>query len=152
MTTIAYKNGIICADTRVISNGFIAHEQASKIVEATHPIYGNMFFGISGDFVEGTEAIFAILNKQKYEPSDKDIWFTIIGITKLGKIILWCKGETHTDGETVEQDFYAIGSGSTAAKAAMLAGCSAQEAVVIASQLDPSTGTKNKTWDIKELS
>lgn len=140
MTTIAYKDGILAADSRASNNGYISHNSANKIIREIHPEFGEMLFAVSGDAVEGKEAIKDILIKGQYKPFHNETYFNILGIDKQGNLRMWCLGETHTDGELLRCPFYATGSGKLLSLAAMECGKSAVESVEIASKFDPFTG------------
>jgi hypothetical protein len=148
MTTIAFKDGILAADSRAMCNHWVAHDSAMKIFEETHPVHGRMLFAIAGDYVEGRHAVQAIFAKKKYVPQHSETGFTVLGVTPQGQLRQWVVGETHTDGEAVLAPFYAIGSGRVPAMAAMHAGATAIEAVEIAKKLDPSTGGEVRGYAI----
>ena len=146
MTTIAYKDGIIAADSRVMSNGWIAHDLAPKVF-----LRKNVFFAVSGDAVDGKAAIEAILKGEKYIPQDPQTSFTVMAVNMCGDIKVWCNGETHTEGELIPLKYWAIGSGRIAAMAAMEVGADAVWAVDIAKKYDPNTGGDVKAYAIDDL-
>lgn len=151
MTTIAFKDGILAADSRAMCNNWISHESAEKIFQETHPVHGKMLFAISGDYVEGRHAVAAIFAKEKYIPQHNETSFTILGVNAQGQLRVWCVGETHTEGELITAPFYAIGSGRVPAMAAMHAGATAHEAVEVAKKLDPNTGGPVYGYSINRL-
>jgi len=146
MTTIAYKDGILAADSRVMSNGWIAHDLAEKVF-----LRENVFFAVSGDAVEGKAAIEAILKGEKYIPQDNNVSFTVMAVNPCGDIKVWCNGETHTEGELIPLKYWAIGSGRIAAMAAMEVGADAVRAVDIAKKYDPNTGGHVKVYAIDDF-
>ena len=146
MTTIAYKDGVLAADSRVMSNGWIAHDLAEKVF-----LRENVFFAVSGDAVEGKAAIEAILKGEKYIHQDNNVSFTVMAVNPCGDIKVWCNGETHTEGELIPLKYWAIGSGRIAAMAAMEVGADACWAVDIAKKYDPNTGGDVKAYAIDDL-
>ncbi|MFN9790086.1 MAG: hypothetical protein ACK53X_03235 [Holosporales bacterium] len=152
MTTIAYKNGTLATDSRVINNGWIGHDLAEKVVVVQDQQFGPpVYFAIAGDLVEGRAAIQAILKRERYATQDNNTGFTIMGVNADKEIRVWCHGETHTDGETIPKPFWAIGSGRIAAMAAMEAGSDAVGAVTIAGKIDPNTGGETRIYQIIDL-
>jgi hypothetical protein len=140
MTTIAYKDGILAADSRASSNGFISHDYGEKIFLSVHPEFGKMLFAVAGDYVEGRHALKSVFAKEQYVPQHSETFFAIIGVNFEGELRVWCTGETHTDGELISAPFYAIGSGKIPAMVAMECGQTAINAVEIAKKFDPFTG------------
>lgn len=139
MTTIAYRDGIIAGDGRETCQNddtasiMIVRDDCVKV----HKI-GNSLFGAA----HGSEAI-EILLKQlrkhkgkrgKVKPIDGEVAGLLI--EKNGSIWLF-EGSMW---QKIDMPYYAVGSGSYYAMAAMDAGASAVEAVEIAMRRDPYSG------------
>jgi len=134
MTTIAYRDGILAADTATY-----IHEGNLRMPDQTTKIFrlsdGSL---IAGGGVKRQIVDFAkwFETKEGDKPEIADA--TIIRVSPNGVITIY-------DGKTDERDitdcpFYAIGSGAMAALAAMYMGARAEQAVEIAMKLDPWTG------------
>ena len=122
MTTIAYKDGVLAADTRVTA-GTTIFPNESKIVEGV---------GIAGSW----EAVCALRNGQ--------------AMPKKGWEALTVAGTMFDSGgeQTLpEGDFWAIGSGAHFALGAMAMGATPEEAVKIAARYDTGTNdTVETAW------
>lgn len=156
MTTIAYKNGVIAADSQVTveSEGGGARNFATKkLFRKTVQINGHatdVILATAGEsapgslFVEawGTgKSLTEVRELFTYSECD----FTILVVTPDGlfEVDKWCVMEP------VYEPFYAIGSGSKIAMGAMEAGASAQKAVEIACRRDPYTALPVVTMRLK---
>lgn len=133
MTTIAYRDGVLAADTLSTCNGMIETEVV-KIWD--HKGY---LGGAAGShalcnrfrswFVGGMDG------ESPFHGGDDGNGLVAVPD---GKIIVWGKHGSWT----VNRAFYALGSGEQIAMGAMAAGASAQEAVKIAATMDTITGSK----------
>ncbi|MCF4166345.1 hypothetical protein L2U69_11875 [Zavarzinia compransoris] len=145
MTTVAYKDGIIAADTALGTGkgGCIATVHVRKIGRA--PCGG--LVGCSGQ----ADSVAAVVRRVEEGgfgaaglaevPPAADGFFVSRGgaITIIGEQGCY----------PVRGAVYACGSGEIAALAAMMAGASAEEAVRIAIQLDHATGGEVETLEIR---
>lgn len=136
MTTIAYRNGILAADTAT----FI-HEGNTRVPEGSGRKIVRLSDGscVAGSGIKREISEFARWCETGNNPEKRPSFdlSTVIRVWPDGR------GEVY-DGKYDERDisgceFYAIGSGSAAALGAMYAGASASEAVQIAMKIDPWT-------------
>ena len=135
MTTIAYREGMLAADTAT----FI-HDGATRMPDRTKKIFrlsdGSL---IAGSGIKRQISDFANWFESHASGQRPDVpEATIIRVTKSGTVTIY-------DGKTDERDvtdcpFYACGSGAMAALAAMEMGARADQAVEIAMKIDPWTG------------
>lgn len=156
MTTIAFKNGIIAADSRVTVSSDAGGDRnfdTKKLFRKTVHIDGQpmeVILATAGEsapgslFVEqwGTgKSLSEIRELFTYSEAD----FSILVVTSGGlfEVDKWCVLEP------VYEAFYAIGSGSKIAMGAMEAGASAQKAVEIACKRDPFTALPVVTMRLK---
>jgi len=143
MTTIAYRDGVLAADSRVtygedagarvhfcrklfrrkVGEGRKAHEVIIATAGESSP--GMVFVDWYGSG-KPTPAMFEHLGPD----------FVCLVLTPKGLF----EYDAYCRGEPIEEPFYAIGSGAKAALAAMHCGRSAVEAVRIAARIDPYTG------------
>lgn len=134
MTTIAFKDGILAADSRAII-GDIFVDNDKKIHESKGKYYAGS--GASGEikaFIEWKEV--------GVDEDDRPCVDSLSGLLVLNKNTFSCDMYDCT-GEKVIEDIQgpmAIGSGMAAAMGAMYAGASAVEAVEIAKRLDINSG------------
>jgi len=160
MTTIAYKNGIIAADTGVfVGNTFIGELNKIFKVEFT---YGVILGGVAGDcdksvkFIEWShhledefiqDTLSPISSKlrdceklNQYGKNDEPFEAFIVVRHTAGKEKIFTY---EAPGIAVEiiTPFYANGSGRNLALGAMEVGASAKEAVMVASRYDLYTKT-----------
>ena len=150
MTTIATNRVQMISDSRVsIAEKGFAYP-ATKIVKAK-----GMLIGASGDGGDCTR----FLNWAKEGFKEKDIpkWKTpqysedeIVGlILKDDGIYIWTQGGP--EAERIEADFFAVGSGGKAARAAALMGADLPTCVEIACQVDNVySGLPLQTLNLKD--
>lgn len=134
MTTIAFKDGIVAADTGVMTRSMRAGYTV-KIVQRHGSVAGG-----TGDaawtatfrewFMRGVKSKYPLIPLVNGDPVGKGVVFW-----RDGRIEIF---EQH-GRFTLITDQFAIGSGTSEARGAMLAGATAEEAVRIAMQLDDST-------------
>lgn len=141
MTTIAYKSGILAADTQLTIDAhvkMICHKHTFLKDGSVIAVAGNV----------GTEEQFLrFLNTKKDPPMDK-------GVKKLGAIRVYPNGKVTFYDSSVEElpmehSFHAVGIGHEFARAAMALGLSALEAVKFASEMDIYTNNIIDTWNWK---
>ena len=127
MTTIAarFSTREIAADSMVSGEGF--HYSASKLRKKKSSI-----IGAAGEWHHVLEFYKRLQNKKSLD-SDCDI-----SALELRNDGIWVNESTIIPTH-IQQDFFAIGSGSSYAIAAMHLGKSPKEAVEIAALFDPST-------------
>lgn len=134
MSTIAYKDGIMAADT--MSHWFYSEYQSKKLFEMAGKL-----IGVAGG--EGDAEPFANwitgLSDNKPELNDKDGFAALV----VGNGV--CVQYDETLKPLCSEPYAAIGSGAQYAIAAMDCGKSAHEAVQIAMHRDPYTGGKIET-------
>lgn len=143
MTTIAYRDGILAADSRVTygeDSGARIHS-CKKLYRKTVTQGKKSFDVIIATAGESSPGLLFV----DWYGSGKPIPDTFL---HLGGdflcLVLTPSGlfeyDVYCRGEPVSDDFYAIGSGAKAALGAMHCGKSAIEAVRIAARIDPYTG------------
>lgn len=130
MTTIAFKDGVLAADTLLTADGIVAGH-AAKIWR-----HGMLLLGGAGSTI-WTEKFRTWVDGglQGDQPMTKDEgnWFVI---EPTGRTVVWCD-----DGPFIERcPYWALGSGMNIALGAMAAGASAERAVEIACEWDTSSG------------
>jgi len=146
VTTIAYRDGILAADTQS-TFGHIRIEAAPKIVEVHN---GTLFAG-AGDLDRIALAQRFFENKHWEDNlSEAPIWEDGF------QAILYTKGRLYWMHNncvpiSVQHPFFAIGSGSPLAMAAMHTGMSAPEAVLLASELDIYTNNKVQIVNVQDV-
>jgi hypothetical protein len=148
LTTIAFKKGLLAADSQVTVDNDVKMESADKIeILNDYTIFAGA----------GTEPnckiaarFFALPNWEELLGTDKTPTFR----TKDLDGILIYKGQAYSVDTSLFPDrivhpFYAIGSGWKFALAAMHLGLSAPEAVKFASELDVYTGGVIRVLNVK---
>ncbi|MCK4500988.1 hypothetical protein KAU11_10865 [Candidatus Babeliales bacterium] len=125
MSTIAFKDGILAADTQA-SQGDTLCGVVSKL------------FAIDGWRLGLTGNSYDLAEMHKFTPEtmfdkiDLDDKTEVLAINQNGCVIYFCKKKVLE----VKADFYAAGSGFKLALGAMAVGASAEEAVLAASKFD----------------
>ena len=143
MTTITYRDGVLCADTA----SFICGGDA-RIPGATKKIHRLADGGIFG----GAGKSFALQKVREWLNGDRK------GTIPAGNeaTAIWVRPDGSVamiDGDYIEEfigPFFAVGSGASAALGAMYAGATAEEAVRIAAKVDPYTGSDIRVERVKE--
>lgn len=146
MTTIAYKDGILAADSQM-NVGNIKIPGAAKIVSLPN---GDILAGAGHlDKVAIAQAFFGQKNwKDKID--EAPIWedgFEAILVSK-GKLYYCTR---NCVPYPVEHPFFAIGSGTDVAMAGMYTGLSAPDAVLLASELDIYTNNKVQIVNVQDV-
>lgn len=144
MTTVAYKDGVLAADSCIVEDGGSRRVPGGmkKIVEIDGDVYS--FCGSVSQFLACIKAL--------AENQELPTWE---GSTILVKIDL--KGRVWSNegnGPWIKADgkYAAFGSGSSYAYGAMAVGASAVDAVKAASKFDTSTGGPVRHVNIKDKS
>lgn len=135
MTVVAYRAGVLAADTMAIHNEHIKVLNSPKVFKRRgclcaaagdlvppNPLLAKWFFAVEGD---------------EKRPAYHGMKFDLIVITPEGQIQLW---DQRGEPEILDVPFYAIGSGKEFAMGAMAMGASAVEAVRVAIKWCPTVG------------
>lgn len=131
MTTIVFRDGVMASDGRVTSGPWISSEHGQKLFR----LPDNAIVGFSA---EDQGKVMQWLGwYSENQPTGHTIDIYALVAHPDGRL-LYYSGTNAVD--TSHQPFDAIGSGWPVARAALLAGATAQEAVRIAAQVDSSTG------------
>lgn len=137
MTTIAANAEVMVADSKVTVGQGTSY-RATKIVRVKRMIVGAC--GHGGDcsrFLDWAQRDFkAPAPKWKCEPDDEESVFALI----LKPDGLYAFVQTDPEPEKMNEEFFAIGSGGKAARAAMLMGADPVKAVEIACTVDDNSG------------
>lgn len=138
MTTIAFKDGILAADSRSTSNYYDRVHRCQKLFRKTTKDGAEVIIATAGENAPGLVFVewYGSGKKPPLKLLDGDADFCCLVLTKKGlfEFDKWCHGEEVMD------PFYAVGCGATAALGAMHAGATAEQAVEIACRIDPFTG------------
>ena len=140
MTTIAYRDGILASDSRLTFKSNVTTDKCKKIWRLSD----GTLFGASGDNEGGLALLKALKDGREIGPkSDRE--FCGVRIIPKGRIyttegLVWARWP---------EPFIAIGSGGKYARAAMLAGASAVEAVRIGIASDVYSGGRVQTLRLK---
>lgn len=125
MTTIAYRNGILAADSRAYGGDRHPIGQKTKIFRLTN---GDLVgcsttqVGVANKFLRLLEGL-----NGDYDDIDEDWPLQALLVRKNGEVFLWSDGNSFTG--PLEADFWAIGSGEQYAWGALWMGASAEEAL-----------------------
>lgn len=141
MTVIAFDGRILAAD-RMIVDGY-AKQSGTKI----HRVNGELF-GYSGCMSTGMarmEWVRAGMDPATYPKVPEDEFGRLLRIAADGQIMLYT---VNGFPMRYESRFYAIGSGSDFALAAMFLGHSAERAVYVASELSSECGMGIDTLEL----
>lgn len=130
MTTIAYRDGVLAADTRAYSGDARPLGQKSKIER----LEDGTLIGVSSSIAGGGETVRRWYADQR--PSDIELPsnFTMIAISREGEVF-FAKDTPHVSGP-LTAPYFAIGSGADFALGALETGVSAKGAVLLACRLD----------------
>jgi ATP-dependent protease HslVU (ClpYQ) peptidase subunit len=131
MTTIAYRWGVLAADSRMMSGGWKHRYSATKLFR----LPSGDIAGVVGTYAE---AVAFVTWLQNSETGDKPALneATVIRLRKDGSLTIYEQNASFN----ITTEFGAWGSGSPAANAAMYMGADAAKAVEIAALLDDCTG------------
>lgn len=141
MTTIAYRDGIVAADSLAVSCGW----KMTHAVQKLHRMKDGSVCAVSGDLTEGMAFIRAMDAGQEQLPALGDSARVVH--FKRGRVISVYEG---TSFFSLQCNFCAWGSGSPAANAALIMGADAVRAVEVAAMLDDSTGGEIVSMEVPE--
>lgn len=162
MTTIAYKNNIIAADTQTTYNGsYTIHNALGKklyVVEGGVLVYtGTVDDSILYDYdYEKTNSVEDLIDYAnhltKRDYNGEVIYFQKLDPLTIHMAIIEAEGDNNRfwlNTLDLEPDAgFATGSGHAFALGAMEAGMSAQEAVIVASKFDLGTNDILDIWEL----
>ena len=140
MTTIAYRDGIMAADSRTTVDseaGGSRHFRCEKLYAVKGKTgHAVAIVGLAGESAPGLVFLDWYRSGAKTGDArllDGEADFTALVLTRKGlfEYDKWCRGER------VQERFYAIGSGAKAALGAMHMGADARKAVMVACRVDP---------------
>lgn len=149
MTVIACRDGVMAADSRFTLDTEAGGTRVGlcvKLFELDLPKArgGRCVVGVSGDSSPGMVFLSWLRSRSRKVPPDlarQDVNFHALLLNANGLYLYdkWCTPDK------IEDDFWAIGSGSKAALAAMHMGATAEHACRIACLVDPYCATPIKT-------
>lgn len=144
MTTIAYRDGVIAADSCVSlqteaggARKFRCEKLYRKQVKGPRGKSEWIVIGLAGESAPGL-VFLDWYGTDKEKPTDLiegSADFTALILTKRGLF----EADAYCRPEKILNRFYAVGSGAKAAMGAMYAGATAKRAVQIAAKIDPYT-------------
>lgn len=157
MTTIAYRNGILAADSRVTVSSeaggdrtFQCEKLFRKMIPGPDGTVEEVIFATAGDSTSGM--VFVDWYGSGHEAPVTQFMaanadFTVLVLRKDGlwEYDAWCRGMQ------IKDEFYAIGSGCKLALGAMEMGAGALKAVEIAGRRDPYTAGPFTTMRLKNV-
>jgi len=134
MSTIAYRDGIMAADTRAYSGGVTPVGEKAKI----RKLADGTLIGVSSTVPGGGETVIDWWERGHPKGETLPSSFTMLAVDPKGRVFYVTDG-THVSGP-LAAPFFAIGSGSDYALGAMAVGSTAREALKVAIELDVWTG------------
>lgn len=163
MTVIAWDRTSLVADGLMTHGHSIMSTRGKKIFRACDYLTDQwnlqnervLAFGVAGDFGSASAIVDALNNMMHVHTIyPKEYAFTAILITDSGNVWLLNKDLDNDTGwlHPVEENFVAIGAGSDAAKAAMIAGKNAFDAVAIAMDCNVMCGGEIQAWEPQRTS
>jgi ATP-dependent protease HslVU (ClpYQ) peptidase subunit len=140
MTTIAYRDGVLAADSLVTLGHTKVHGSYQKIRRI-----GSYLVGTVGSVADCQAFMEWLKRGDDTHPPRKGEYSALV-IDPRGKVRELENGSVLPSPRGAK--FFALGSGGTFALAAMYAGATATEAVKIAAKIDTNTGLPVKTLKI----
>ena len=139
MTTIAYRDGLLAADSRVTvdsDSGGARMFRCQKLYRVKTSDGTDAVVGLAGGAFDGLAFLDWLVSEDKHPPTrllEGGADFTALMLNKHGlfEYDKWCRPDR------VLEKFYAVGSGAKAALGALHMGASAEKAVKIACKIDP---------------
>lgn len=140
MTTVAYKGGVMACDSAYTYNDRII----SKMTKIRRTAGGCLFGSAGGGDSRELEILVDCIERPEQLPTAEELRLNSdqegLLVFPSGRmfLLLVCQGDTDEPGivEIEGFDGFAVGSGGALARAAMLAGASAAQALVVAIELD----------------
>lgn len=132
MTTIAWRDGVLAADSRATGDGGILN------VRKMFNLPDGRVIACCGELSSAMEFVEAI-RKGTVEKFRAKGSFDAMVMLPSGSLVIYEKGRVAIP---VQEKFYAMGSGGMVALGAMAMGASAEQAVKIAARYDCYTGGK----------
>jgi hypothetical protein len=154
MTTVAYRSGILAADSRSTTHTdaggarvFLSEKLFRKSI-LVNGVQQEVILATAGETFSGLVFV-DWLGSGKEAPENLihgDAEFTVLVLQNDGlwEFDKWCRGEK------VLNEFYAVGSGAKAAMGAMHMGASAKRAVEVACLIDPYTAPPVVTMTLRK--
>lgn len=140
MTTIAYRDGVLAADSLVTLGSTKVHGSYQKIRRI-----GEYLVGTAGSVADCQAFVVWLKECDSTQPPPKGEYDALV-VGPQGRVREIENGSVLPSPRGAK--FFALGSGGPFALAAMYAGASATEAVKIAAKIDTSTGLPVKTLKI----
>ena len=135
MTTITYKDGKLCSDSKISYGDGYLPSNFKKIVKI-----GDNYYGFCGNLPAIQNAISFLSGNSELECYEEEVGF--LEVKPSGKAFSCNVAKGGCVSKIEVKPPVALGSGNVYALAAMLGGASAKEAVKIASKFDHATGGK----------
>ena len=146
MTTITFKDGVMAADSQQ-THVYIDQVECRKL----YVINGDLI-GLAGNLTDFPKFINWYMNERK---NINDLSIPNRAIDELQALVFSKNKLYFYDHECIAVPMTgkiaSIGSGSPYAMGAMMAGSTAQEAIVVSSKLDPNTNAPIYSIDIKDV-
>lgn len=153
MTTIAYRDGVMAADTLGIYGGGI-RSKCKKLCRVKTSDR-EWIIGLTGNYPDGLmfvdwwgdgQDMSSLPKFQNYRGSEDAPDFSALVLSK-GSLDLWTE---HFQRDPIFDAFIAFGSGAYAAMGAMYMGATAAEAVAVAAKVDYRTGGEIEAMRLHE--
>lgn len=145
MTTIAYRDGVLAADTRSSSNDCVLSDRHPKIVRR-----GRVMAAATGttamcrEFLAWVSGGMRGAPPENPHPSNSEWTYWGLVVSPTGAWVFQEPGVV-----PVTSEFYAMGSGRDFALGAMMAGASAADAVAVAMRLDTCSGGEVRALSVR---
>lgn len=150
MTTIAYRDGILAADSRTSIQTEAGGSRFFKCEKLYRVLRGGVLniVGLAGESASGLVFLDWYQSGDKETPEklitgEADFTALVLNRSGLFEFDKWCRGEK------ILGRFYAVGSGAKAALGALHMGANARTAVRIACKVDPYSAGPIVTMSIK---
>lgn len=141
MTTIAYRDGVLAADSRAYGGKWKASPgEKAKMRRIAAGRFAGCVGAISTNSVGGDQLLWDWIERGAPAPVSGDIRPDSFSVLILAPDGLHLAYENMTFSGPIRSEFYAVGSGEDFALGALAMGATAEEAVQIASRFDHHTG------------